>query len=66
MRRSGSRTCPGLRWHYLPPLEHHLGTPHFTPSALLLGADSVAHRHLAALTPSRPGSEPAVQPARTL
>ncbi|WP_326655599.1 dihydrouridine synthase [Streptomyces sp. NBC_01750] len=41
---------PAVRWSYLPALERHLGRPHFTPAALLLGDRSVARRHLHALT----------------
>ncbi|WP_329449351.1 fatty acid desaturase (plasmid) [Streptomyces sp. NBC_01426] len=41
---------PGLRWNYLPALEHHLSAPHFAPAALFLGSDSVARRHHRALT----------------
>ncbi|MGW1074948.1 fatty acid desaturase [Streptomyces sp. NPDC002537] len=37
---------PSVRWNYLPPLERHLGNPHFTPD----GLRSVARRHLDALT----------------
>ncbi|GAA1930421.1 dihydrouridine synthase [Streptantibioticus ferralitis] len=43
---------PSLRWNCLRALERHLNEPHFTPTALLLGTNSVAHRHLNALTPA--------------
>ncbi|MFJ2598745.1 fatty acid desaturase [Streptomyces erythrochromogenes] len=41
---------PGLRWDYLPALERHLPSPHFTPAALFAGQASVIRRHRAALT----------------
>jgi len=40
---------PAIRWNYLPALERHLTTPHFTPKALLIGDTSVIHRHQRAL-----------------
>ncbi|MGW3416423.1 hypothetical protein [Streptomyces sp. NPDC000888] len=43
---------PAVRWNYLPAVERHLSTPHFTPPALLLGPASVARRHLHALSAS--------------
>lgn len=42
---------PAVRWNYLPALEAGiLGTPAYTPHALLLGEDSVVRRHFRALT----------------
>ncbi|MFE7129966.1 fatty acid desaturase [Streptomyces sp. NPDC057638] len=42
---------PAVRWNYLPALERGaVGVPAYTPDALLLGDDSVARRHLRALT----------------
>ncbi len=41
---------PALRWNFLLPAERHLGQPHFTPHALLLGPGSVVARHRRALT----------------
>ncbi|MEU6352912.1 fatty acid desaturase [Streptomyces sp. NPDC047072] len=40
---------PAIRWNYLPALERHLHTPHFTPDSLLLGDGSVINRHRRAL-----------------
>ncbi|MGW5121441.1 fatty acid desaturase [Streptomyces noursei] len=40
---------PAVRWNCLPALERHLGAPHFSPTGLLVGADTVAGRHLRAL-----------------
>ncbi|MEU0374270.1 hypothetical protein ABZ070_29240 [Streptomyces sp. NPDC006283] len=51
-------THPAVRWNYLPALERHLGRPHFTPAALLLGPTSVARRHLHALTAQATGPPP--------
>uniref|UniRef100_A0AAU2A7Z6 Dihydrouridine synthase n=1 Tax=Streptomyces sp. NBC_00093 TaxID=2975649 RepID=A0AAU2A7Z6_9ACTN len=42
-------THPAIRWNYLPALERHLASPHFTPGALLIGPDSVLQRHRRAL-----------------
>uniref|UniRef100_A0AAU2ADS2 Dihydrouridine synthase n=1 Tax=Streptomyces sp. NBC_00093 TaxID=2975649 RepID=A0AAU2ADS2_9ACTN len=42
-------THPAIRWNYLPTLERHLDSPHFTPGALLIGTDSVIGRHRRAL-----------------
>jgi Fatty acid desaturase len=49
---------PAVRWNYLPALELSIvGTPAYTPDALLLGDGSVARRHLRALTaPSDPNA----------
>lgn len=40
---------PAVRWNYLPALERVIGTPHYTPDALLLGAEAVVGRHRRAL-----------------
>ncbi|MCZ4124984.1 fatty acid desaturase [Streptomyces sp. H39-S7] len=58
---------PAVRWNYLPTLDRALGTPHFTPTGLLLGPESVARRHLAALTTSTDDTmAKAAAPARSL
>ncbi|MEV3860044.1 fatty acid desaturase [Streptomyces sp. NPDC050095] len=49
---------PAIRWNYLPALERHLTTPHFTPNALFVGSKSVARRHRAALSPTATHSTP--------
>jgi fatty acid desaturase len=56
---------PAVRWNYLPALERHLAAPHFTPDALLVGAGSVARRHLEALTGAAAAPDPAFGPSRT-
>ncbi|MEU8506693.1 fatty acid desaturase [Streptomyces brevispora] len=41
---------PAVRWNYLPVLEQNiLGTPAYTPTALMLGDDAVVRRHFRAL-----------------
>ncbi|MDW8478380.1 fatty acid desaturase [Streptomyces scabiei] len=57
---------PAVRWNYLPALDLRLAAPHFTPGALLVGTDSVARRHRAALVDG-PAATPlsAARPPRT-
>jgi hypothetical protein len=40
---------PAVRWNYLPALERIIGTPHYTPDALLTGPGAVVARHRRAL-----------------
>ncbi|GAA2687135.1 fatty acid desaturase [Streptomyces lunalinharesii] len=52
---------PAVRWNYLPALERHLGSPHYSPTGLLVGTETVAGRHLRALrsTTDTPAEEKA-------
>ncbi|MEV4506672.1 fatty acid desaturase [Streptomyces klenkii] len=65
LRHYAHSAHPGLRWNYLPALEHHLAPPHFTPDALLLGTSSVARHHFDALTPAPVGHAREDEPAMT-
>jgi fatty acid desaturase len=40
---------PAVRWNYLPSLERSIGTPAYTPRALLIGRSAVIPRHHRAL-----------------
>lgn len=41
---------PAVRWNYLPTLERVIGTPIYTPEALLIGCSAVVAHHYRALT----------------
>jgi len=45
---------PAVRWNYLPALERVIGSPAYTPDALVLGKGSVLRRHHVALAAQHP------------
>ncbi|MER5906416.1 fatty acid desaturase [Streptomyces mirabilis] len=45
---------PAVRWNYLPALERAIGTPTYTPRALLFGKSAVVHCHHRVLVASDP------------
>ncbi|MER5571324.1 fatty acid desaturase [Streptomyces goshikiensis] len=52
LRHYAHSVHPAVRWNYLPALERHLPSPHFTPAAMCFGRGSLAQRHHQALMAS--------------